>query len=252
MADILTPIAVKTTTAGDVVADINVGPTGASALEQQGTAADGVPSVGNPLLMGGDDGTNVQKLKTDTGGQLETVVTAITPPTGASATEIQGPGADGATQVGDPIVIAGNDSTNIQTIRTDTDGHMQVDVLTGGGSPAAPTAPIVEDITSAALAALGTVNLDTSDVGDKDLIQLIISSSVPLRVELNSVLNAVETIIAVFFIQGNDNFIWNTPHETYVQVGTATGGVDGFRATVKNMDPDQAADVYCSFFYQNS
>ncbi len=49
---------------GDV--DILSGPTGASAFEVQGTAADGAAAVGNPVLVAGEEsGGNIQSLLTD-------------------------------------------------------------------------------------------------------------------------------------------------------------------------------------------
>lgn len=56
--------------------------------------------------------------------------TAPTPPTGASATQVQGTAADAAAAVGNPVLIGGFDTTNVQNIHTDTSGDLQVDVLT--------------------------------------------------------------------------------------------------------------------------
>ncbi len=51
--------------------DILSGPTGASALEMQGTAADGAAAVGNPVLMAGEEaGGNAQSLLVDSNGRL--------------------------------------------------------------------------------------------------------------------------------------------------------------------------------------
>ncbi|MEE8262729.1 MAG: hypothetical protein V3R83_09735 [Gammaproteobacteria bacterium] len=64
---------------GDV--DIVTGPTGASALEQQGNAADGAAAVGNPLQVAGKDGSNnIQALSTDTSGNLNVNVGTPTNP----------------------------------------------------------------------------------------------------------------------------------------------------------------------------
>lgn len=46
--------------------------TGASALQQQGTAADGAAAVGNPVQIAGKDGSaNIQTILTDTGGAVQ-------------------------------------------------------------------------------------------------------------------------------------------------------------------------------------
>lgn len=51
--------------------DLVTGPTGASALQIQGTAADGAAATGNPLQIGGKDGSgDIQALLTDTAGRL--------------------------------------------------------------------------------------------------------------------------------------------------------------------------------------
>lgn len=64
---------------GDV--DIVTGPTGASALEQQGTAADGVAAVGNPVQIAGKDGSgNIQTISTDTSGNQNVNVGTPTNP----------------------------------------------------------------------------------------------------------------------------------------------------------------------------
>lgn len=47
------------------------GASAANVTDVQGTAAAGVPPVGNPVLIGGWDTTNVQTLRTDTNGQIQ-------------------------------------------------------------------------------------------------------------------------------------------------------------------------------------
>lgn len=63
-----------TVTAGGIEGDSGltemIGPTGASATQVQGTAADGAAAVGNPVQVGGKDGAgNAQALSTDTSGR---------------------------------------------------------------------------------------------------------------------------------------------------------------------------------------
>lgn len=62
---------------GDV--DIASGPTGASALQVQGAGAAGGAPVGNPVLVGGTDGTNVQRVKVDAAGELQVDVVGPLP-----------------------------------------------------------------------------------------------------------------------------------------------------------------------------
>jgi len=365
MADNLTPIAVKTKTAGDVDVDINSGPTGASSLNMQGTVADGSAVGQNPVQIAGGDGTNVQLIKTDAAGELQVDVltipvapandgvdigdvdvtsviplvgatnlgkaqddpvgatdtgvamlavrddalSAITPaaddyavlrvdangalwtrddileavvagselqvdvvtlpvapandgvdigdvdvtsgPTGSSAFQSQGTAADGASPVGNPVLIAGHDGTNVQYLKTDTNGELQVDILSGGGQDT-PTNPSTEDITSSALAAGVQVDLDSTDVGSTTfkLSQLDISSSVPIKAIVMTVADNIETIHTVLFVKANSNITWKPPHRDYVIQGAAGAGFDGFRVDVKNMDNVDAGDVYCTYYLE--
>jgi len=374
MADTLTPLTVKTKTDGDVNVDINVGPTGASALQGQGTAADGVAPNANPNLIGGFDGTLTQTIKTDAAGELQVDVltipvapandgvdigdvdvtsvipltgatnlgkaqdspvgatdtgvamlavrddalSAITPaaddyavlrvdangalwtrddileavvagselqvdvvaplpagtnaigklspntgvdigdvdvlsgPTGASAFEVQGTAADGAAAVGNPVLVAGEESGgNAQSLLVDSLGHLQIDVLTGGGAET-PTNPSTEDVTSAALASGAQVDLDSTDVGatTQKLTQLDISASVPIKAIVMTVADAVETIHTVLFVPANGNITFRPPHRNYITQGAAGAGFDGFRVDVKNMDNVEAGDVYCTYYLE--
>lgn len=113
-----------------------------------GAAAEGAAPSGNPVLIAGQDGTNVQTLKTDTTGRQEVIggaangVAVAGNPVrigGSDGTltrdiltdtsgrpRIVGAAADGAAIAGDPVLIAGQDGTNVQSIRTLTDGTVQV------------------------------------------------------------------------------------------------------------------------------
>ncbi|MGE3319991.1 MAG: hypothetical protein AB7I18_11920 [Candidatus Berkiella sp.] len=97
-----------------------VQPTAANLNAQvQGTAADGAAPVGNPVLVAGQDGTNVQSLKTDTTGRLEMV----------------GAANDGSTPSGAPVLTAGWDGTNVQTFATDGYGSQIVTGRDAVGTP---------------------------------------------------------------------------------------------------------------------
>lgn len=97
---------------GTVTGNVTVvQPTAANLNAQvQGTAADGAAPVGNPVLIAGQDGTNVQSLKTDTTGRPEVV----------------GGAADGSPPSGAPVLTAGWDGTNVQTFATDGYGAQLV------------------------------------------------------------------------------------------------------------------------------
>lgn len=94
--------------------------------------AAGLPSQTNGALWARKSGTtNTMQDVVSTGNALH--VTS-TPPTGTSSTQVQGPVADGAADTAaNPVEIGGTDGTNIQTIKTDSDGELQVDVLSVSG-----------------------------------------------------------------------------------------------------------------------
>ena len=66
-----------------------------------GAAADGSAVVGNPVLVGGQDGTDAQALLTDTSGRPNIV----------------GAAAQGAAVAGNPVLVAGFDGTDVQTLK---------------------------------------------------------------------------------------------------------------------------------------
>lgn len=86
-----------------------------------GAAADGTAVTGNPVLMGGQDGINVQSIATDGYGRVQVTITGST-----STTQVEGRAADGTTPIGNPVYIAGYDGTDIQSILTDTQGRIVI------------------------------------------------------------------------------------------------------------------------------
>jgi hypothetical protein len=72
-----------------------------------GAAADGAAVTGNPILVAGQDGTNAQTLLTDTTGRQIMVGAAV----------------DGTAVTGNPVLMGGQDGTNVQTLLTDTIGR---------------------------------------------------------------------------------------------------------------------------------
>lgn len=218
------------------------------------------PAVGAALL--GFDGTDWGRVRIDaTTFRLQTDIVGALPagtnnigdvdvlsmPTGASATEVQGTAADGTAPVGDPVLMAGFDGTNVQSLATDASGNLQVDVLTGGGADA-PTAPKVDTVTSAALAAGSSVSLDGTQVASGltgKLAGVTVSASVPIKVEVRTALNAAYTTRVVLFGRANEPIAWVAPHRDYIsQAESVTAGFDGFNLNITNLDNSQAADVY--------
>lgn len=101
-----------------------------TAIPVKGTVADGaaIGGAGNPVLMAGQDGTNVQTLKTNTTGQAE-VVGAV-----ASGSAI------GTTA---PVMTGGSDGTNVQRTRVDTTGRTVVVGFTAHDGAVSTDAPIL-------------------------------------------------------------------------------------------------------------
>lgn len=104
------------------------------------------------------------------------------------------------------------------------------------------------------LAAAASTDLDSAQISvgtTGQLIALVITSSVPLKAILKTVLNNAESSdLGVFFTQPANNEIIEMPSKLfYTQAHDGGAGLDGFRVTVTNLDGSQASDVYCTFFY---
>jgi hypothetical protein len=142
-------------------------------------------------------------------------------------------------------------NTNWNRVEVDDAGHLQVDVLTGGGSDT-PTNPVTEHVTSASLAAGASADLTTSEAASKKLAKVIVWSSVAYRVRLYTVDNAVESTnpVGVGGAPAMTAWTWDAPHRDYVTLG-ATAGLDAFRAEVTNLDDNLAADVYAQFYFSD-
>ncbi len=175
-------------------------------------------------------------------------------PTGTSALEMQGTAADGAAAVGDPIQAGGVDgSGNIQRLLTDTDGHLQIDVLSGGGVDT-PSNEVVHTVTSAAVAAGASADLDTSTLDGltRKLSQVDLAASVPWKAVINQVDDDVDTAITVLFGEANKTTIWKPPHRDYCEVTFGSnGGLDGFQVRMTNLDNSQAADLYATLYTES-
>lgn len=147
--------------------------------------------------------------------------------------------------------LQGFNGTTWDRVRTANTGRLQVDVVTGGGADT-PTNPVVNYQTSASLAAGAAVDLTTPEATSKKLRQCVVTASVPIRVRIYTVDNSVESTDPkwVKFSGTSGSVEFNTPHRNYITLGSSPG-LDAFRAEVTNMDPDNAADVYASFFYED-
>lgn len=145
--------------------------------------------------------------------------------------------------------LMGFNGTTWDRIRTANTGRLQVDVITGGGTET-PTTPTVSAVTSAALAAGATIALNSAEAAAMKLRKVIVWASVAFKATLHTVDNAVESAVKAY--AGGQPFMpwtFDAPHRNYITLGT-TAGADNFRVNVTSLDDANAADVYCSFFYE--
>lgn len=100
-----------------------------SGVPVKGETADGA-AVGAavPVLVAGQDGTNVQTLRTDTNGRAE-----VTGPVAAGA----------AISTHAPVLVGGSDGTNVQRVRLDTSGRTVVVGNTAHDGAVSTDAPIM-------------------------------------------------------------------------------------------------------------
>lgn len=152
------------------------------------------------------------------------------------------------------FVLFADDGANYQKVLVDANGHLQVDVLTGGGSDT-PTNPVTDGTdgtTPTNVAAGAEGNIDSVEAANKKLAQVTVWSSVAFRARLYTVDNAVESTnpFAVGGAPAHGSWVYEPPHRNYITLGS-TAGLDAFRVEVKNLDDTQAADFYAVFHYED-
>jgi len=148
--------------------------------------------------------------------------------------------------------MIGFNGTTWDRVRTANTGRLQVDVVTGGGA-ATPTNPVSTTVTSAAVAAGASANLDTADLGGEthSLWGVDITASVPWKAVVGGFENgaSVETYATLFGRPG-ESYSWRPPHPNFAsEAFSANAGFDGFRVVVTNLDNSQPADVYAQIHY---
>ena len=104
----------------------------------------------------------------------------------------------------------------------------------------------------ASVAAGGQATLDSDQISSGKtgkLLEIIVSSSIPFKVVLQTVLNGVATSRITWFAFSGA-WDWKSPAKNLIQVAqSATAGFDGFRVVIENLDLDRAADVYSTAIY---
>jgi hypothetical protein len=122
--------------------------------------------------------------------------------------------------------------------------------------------PVLEGMTSpqtshdfaGAVASGGIADLDGAQISSGltgKLVAFLISASVPMKAELKTVLNGVESgvLLTAFANAGQVALIKMPSKEFFTQVEDAGVGLDAFRVTATNLDNQNAADLYATFFY---
>ena len=111
-----------------------------------------------------------------------------------------------------------------------------------------PVSPQSSHVSDLAIAAGGQTTLDSAQISagkTAHLLKVRASSSVPLKVELQTVLNAVaSSTLDVWFPKPGDDSPQHWQRKQHTVVYSATAGLDGFRLVVTNLDPAKSADVY--------
>lgn len=184
----------------------------------------------------------------DDGGNIITVDGSVT----VSATDLD---VRDLTQASDNVRIYANtakDGSGTAYIPlVDTDGHVQVDVLTGGGVDT-PTNPARTALTSSALAAGSSANLDSADLPSKYAWQIDITSSVSWKAVVSLNDNGSLTTITTLFGRGGEVVVWKPPHRAFAQAPAAGTGTQGWRVAMTNLDTSEAADVYATIHYADN
>ena len=130
--------------------------------------------------------------------------------------------------------------------------------ITSGGGETTPTAPIaIRNTATIAAGASTTTAVQTADLGAGTYYcaGFDASSSVPIKVELYTVLAGVQATnpITTLFIAAGAYTTWKPPHRSYTVFTSAAGaGQDGYRLVITNMDTSETADVYGTIYYQTN
>ena len=146
----------------------------------------------------------------------------------------------------------GTDGTNYQVIATDSSGNLQVDVLSGGGSPAVPANLVNDTFTTASVAVATPTNIDTAEVGARTLAWIDVWSSVNWKGEIFIIDDGTPS--ARLGVTGGPAMVavqYTPVHRTYIAT-TANAGLDAFRLTYTNLDDNLVADVHVVFHYEDA
>lgn len=119
------------------------------------------------------------------------------------------------------------------------------------GSPTNPAWDVVDAATPLTIAAAATADSDTGDIPGKKLRACYVSGSAFFKVSIGLLSDVTFTNRVVLFGGPTNPVTFQPPHEDFMEAPAAASGVQGFRATVKNLDTDDTADFYVSWAYQD-
>lgn len=232
----------------------------------------------------GFDGTQWERIRTDASGAMDVNVTVALPTGTNSIGDIANIGVSvtpgtAAGNLGKAVdsVVGGTDTgvailaERVTTpsaitpangdyagLSVDDNGRLHVtDPNAGAGTPTSPIVdtPALANIASGSSSGADefkTANLGNGGPNTRQLTGFDVSATVPFRATLIEENNDVETIkVRAIFGRAGETIQWRPPHPNYFSVTFAdTGGFDGWRVAVTNLDTGQTTDFYVVFYYE--
>lgn len=109
--------------------------------------------------------------------------------------------------------------------------------------------------TASDVAVDATLDVDEADAGGTTsyCAGFDASASVPIKAELQSVVDGVGTPRVTEFAQAGEPIRWRPPHRDYFETAfSAEAGFDGWRVVITNKDSSDAADLYGTIYTENA
>jgi hypothetical protein len=166
---------------------------------------------------------------------------------------ILNPGSGGATIRTDNISGIETPVTKIGLGTNNTDDGL---VFSGNPLPVVVSntkSPQQTYLTTASVAAGSSTTLDSNNISNTKtgkLLGLVVSSSVPIKVEVRLVNNGVATSNKMVKFCFDGGWDWISPGKDFISVpGNSNPGNNNFRVIITNLDILNAADVFVTFFW---
>ena len=205
------------------------------------------------------DGTQWERLTSDASGSLDVNVTLALPAGDNNIGNfdiVTAPFSDGfGAASGEPaeaILISGTDNTDTYGILVDAQGHLQIDVLSGGGATV-PAGPTMEALVAAAVVAGGTGFLDSAEISEAEKIyQVSVASTVPFKFRIGMQENTVRVTTkrtGWMFGQAGTVSYFTPGHPDFYEHAGTSGGTDTIYVEYFNMDNSETADIHATIEY---